>query len=60
MEPIIVDEITLEITYCQGNVVPKPSTFRSGMKALTDYVHSNELKLGIYYDDELVYNAISI
>ena len=60
MEPIIVDELTLELTYCQGNVVPKPSMFPSGIKALVDYVHSNGLKHEIYYDDESVYNVRSI
>lgn len=34
----------------QGNLVPKKSTFPSGIKALADYVHSKGLKLGIYSD----------
>ncbi|XP_031476612.1 alpha-galactosidase-like isoform X1 [Nymphaea colorata] len=34
----------------QGNLVPKNSTFPSGIKALADYVHSKGLKLGIYSD----------
>ncbi|TKY44973.1 Alpha-galactosidase protein [Spatholobus suberectus] len=34
----------------QGNLVPKASTFPSGMKALADYVHNEGLKLGIYSD----------
>jgi alpha-galactosidase len=34
----------------QGNLVPKSSTFPSGIKALADYVHSKGLKLGIYSD----------
>ena len=34
----------------QGNLVPKKSTFPSGMKALADYVHNKGLKLGIYSD----------
>ncbi|TYJ00168.1 hypothetical protein E1A91_A13G069000v1 [Gossypium mustelinum] len=34
----------------QGNLVPKASTFPSGIKALADYVHSKGLKLGIYSD----------
>ncbi|KAF8378922.1 hypothetical protein HHK36_030271 [Tetracentron sinense] len=33
-----------------GNLVAKNSTFPSGIKALADYVHSMELKLGIYSD----------
>ncbi|XP_008389054.1 alpha-galactosidase 1-like isoform X2 [Malus sylvestris] len=32
------------------NLVPKKSTFPSGIKALADYVHSKGLKLGIYSD----------
>lgn len=34
----------------QGNLVPRASTFPSGMKALADYVHGKGLKLGIYSD----------
>lgn len=36
--------------FLQGNLVPKKSTFPSGIKALADYVHSKGLKLGIYSD----------
>ncbi|KAG6476925.1 hypothetical protein ZIOFF_066173 [Zingiber officinale] len=34
----------------QGNLVPDPKTFSSGIKALADYVHLKGLKLGIYSD----------
>ncbi|KAL0409080.1 UNVERIFIED_CONTAM: Alpha-galactosidase 1 [Sesamum radiatum] len=34
----------------KGFLVPKKSTFPSGIKALADYVHSKGLKLGIYSD----------
>lgn len=34
----------------KGELVPKKSTFPSGIKALADYVHSKGLKLGIYSD----------
>jgi len=34
----------------QGNLVPKASTFPSGIKSLADYVHAKGLKLGIYSD----------
>lgn len=34
----------------KGNLVPKASTFPSGIKALADYVHNKGLKLGIYSD----------
>eukprot|EP00252_Welwitschia_mirabilis_P008553 TRINITY_DN2047_c0_g3_i1.p1 TRINITY_DN2047_c0_g3~~TRINITY_DN2047_c0_g3_i1.p1 ORF type:complete len:424 (+),score=56.30 TRINITY_DN2047_c0_g3_i1:324-1595(+) len=34
----------------QGDLVPDPKTFPSGIKALADYVHAKGLKLGIYSD----------
>ncbi|XP_044490160.1 alpha-galactosidase 1-like [Mangifera indica] len=34
----------------KGELLPKNSTFPSGIKALADYVHSKGLKLGIYSD----------
>ncbi|XP_058097777.1 alpha-galactosidase 1-like isoform X2 [Magnolia sinica] len=34
----------------EGYLVPRNSTFPSGIKALADYVHSKGLKLGIYSD----------
>ncbi|KAJ6372857.1 hypothetical protein OIU76_027230 [Salix suchowensis] len=34
----------------EGNLVPKTSTFPSGIKALADYIHGKGLKLGIYSD----------
>ncbi|KAH6831422.1 alpha-galactosidase 1 [Perilla frutescens var. hirtella] len=34
----------------KGSLVPKNSTFPSGIKALANYVHSKGLKLGIYSD----------
>jgi alpha-galactosidase len=39
----------------QGSLVAKASTFPSGIKALSDYVHSKGLKLGIYSDAGYVY-----
>src|SRR6266852_6210879 len=33
-----------------GTIVPDPSRFSSGIKALADYVHSKELKFGLYTD----------
>jgi alpha-galactosidase len=33
-----------------GNIVPDPKHFASGIKALADYVHSRGLKFGIYSD----------
>ncbi len=34
----------------EGNIVPDPQRFPSGMKALGDYIHSLGLKFGIYSD----------
>ncbi|TWE10041.1 NEW3 domain-containing protein [Rudaeicoccus suwonensis] len=34
----------------QGNLVPDPTKFPQGIKAVADYVHSKGLKLGIYED----------
>jgi len=34
----------------QGNIVPDPERFPSGIKALADYIHSKGLKFGIYTD----------
>lgn len=34
----------------EGQLVPDPKTFPSGIKALADYVHGKGLKLGIYSD----------
>jgi alpha-galactosidase len=33
-----------------GNIVPDPQRFPSGMKALADYVHAKGLKFGVYSD----------
>jgi alpha-galactosidase len=34
----------------QGNILPDPQRFPSGMKALADYVHSKGVKFGLYSD----------
>lgn len=34
----------------RNNIIPDPQKFPSGMKALADYLHSKDLKLGIYSD----------
>ncbi|XP_043702833.1 alpha-galactosidase 1 [Telopea speciosissima] len=50
-EYINIDDCWAEISRDdKGNLVPKKSTFPSGIKALADYVHSKGLKLGIYSD----------
>ncbi|XP_047978278.1 alpha-galactosidase 1-like isoform X2 [Salvia hispanica] len=46
-----IDDCWAEISRDEkGSLVPKKSTFPSGIKALADYVHSQGLKLGIYSD----------
>ncbi|CAK9325725.1 unnamed protein product [Citrullus colocynthis] len=50
-EYVNIDDCWAEIARDdKGNLVPKNSTFPSGMKALADYVHAKGLKLGIYSD----------
>ncbi|XP_023541761.1 alpha-galactosidase 1-like [Cucurbita pepo subsp. pepo] len=50
-EYVNIDDCWAEIARDdKGNLVPKKSTFPSGMKALADYVHAKGLKLGIYSD----------
>jgi alpha-galactosidase len=34
----------------QGNILPDPQRFPSGMKSVSDYLHSKGLKFGIYSD----------
>ncbi|CAL9243841.1 unnamed protein product [Arabidopsis halleri] len=45
-----IDDCWAEISRDKASLVPKKSTFPSGIKALADYVHSKGLKLGIYSD----------
>lgn len=40
----------IAMLFGQGQLVPDPKTFPSGIKALADYVHAKGLKLGIYSD----------
>uniref|UniRef100_A0A9I9D1U9 Alpha-galactosidase n=1 Tax=Cucumis melo TaxID=3656 RepID=A0A9I9D1U9_CUCME len=50
-EYVNIDDCWAEIARDdKGNLVPKNSTFPSGMKALADYVHAKGLKIGIYSD----------
>jgi len=41
-------------------LVPKASTFPSGIKALADYIHGKGLKLGIYSDAGYIYSLSHI
>ncbi len=49
-EYIVIDDCWQVSRDAQGNIVPDPKTFPSGIKALADYVHSKGLKFGIYSD----------
>jgi alpha-galactosidase len=45
-----VDDCWLKERDQEGNPIPDPQRFPSGMKALGDYIHSLGLKFGIYSD----------
>jgi len=48
-EYIVIDDCwSLRQRDENGNLVPDPQKFPSGMKALADYIHSKGLKFGIY------------
>jgi alpha-galactosidase len=47
---IVIDDCWQVSRDAQGNIVPDPNHFPSGMKALADYVHSKGLKFGLYSD----------
>jgi alpha-galactosidase len=47
---IVIDDCWQVDRDSQGNIVPDPKRFPSGMKALADYVHSKGLKFGLYSD----------
>jgi alpha-galactosidase len=47
---IVIDDCWQISRDGDGNIVPDPVRFHSGIKALTDYVHSLGLKMGIYSD----------
>ncbi len=47
---LVIDDCWQVDRDAQGNIVPDPKRFPSGMKALADYVHSKGLKFGIYSD----------
>ncbi|MBN1925409.1 MAG: glycoside hydrolase family 27 protein [Prolixibacteraceae bacterium] len=47
-EYIVIDDCWQISRDEQGNIVPDPERFPSGMKALADYIHSLGLKFGIY------------
>jgi alpha-galactosidase len=47
---IVIDDCWQVRRDANGNIVPDPERFPSGMKALADYVHSKGLKFGLYSD----------
>ncbi len=47
---VVIDDCWQVKRDADGNIVPDPERFPSGMKALADYIHSKDLKLGIYSD----------
>ena len=47
---IVIDDCWQVARDSNGNIVPDPKRFASGIKALADYVHSKGLKFGIYSD----------
>jgi alpha-galactosidase len=47
---VVIDDCWQVERDAEGNIVPDPQRFPSGMKALADYVHSKGLKFGLYSD----------
>jgi alpha-galactosidase len=47
---LVIDDCWQVSRDTDGNIVPDPQHFQSGIKALADYVHSKGLKFGIYSD----------
>src|SRR6266700_5205833 len=47
---VVIDDCWQVSRDRDGNIVPDPQRFPSGIKALGDYVHSLGLKFGIYSD----------
>ncbi|OQX78871.1 MAG: alpha-galactosidase [Bacteroidetes bacterium 4484_249] len=49
-EYVVIDDCWQIERDKNGNIIPDPERFPSGMKAVADYVHSLGLKFGIYSD----------
>jgi alpha-galactosidase len=47
---LVIDDCWQIERDANGNIIPDPKRFPSGMKALADYVHSKGLKFGLYSD----------
>jgi alpha-galactosidase len=49
-EYVVIDDCWHGTRDTEGRIQPDPARFPSGMKALGDYIHSRQLKFGIYSD----------
>ena len=47
---LVIDDCWQIDRDAQGNILPDPQRFPSGMKTLADYIHSKGLKFGLYSD----------
>ena len=47
---VVIDDCWQIDRDAQGNILPDPKRFPSGMKALADYIHAKGLKFGLYSD----------
>jgi alpha-galactosidase len=47
---VVIDDCWQVSRDAQGNILPDPRRFPSGMPALADYVHAKGLKFGLYSD----------
>ncbi|RUL77751.1 glycoside hydrolase family 27 protein [Dyella choica] len=47
---VVIDDCWQGKRDADGNILPDPAKFPSGIKALADYVHAKGLKFGIYSD----------
>ncbi len=47
---VVIDDCWQISRDANGNIVPDPERFPSGIKALADYIHGKGLKFGIYSD----------
>ncbi|MFL6208541.1 MAG: glycoside hydrolase family 27 protein [Pyrinomonadaceae bacterium] len=47
---LVIDDCWQVGRDAQGNIIPDPKRFPSGMKSLADYVHAKGLKFGLYSD----------
>jgi alpha-galactosidase len=45
---VVIDDCWQTGRDSNGNIIPDPERFPSGMKALADYIHSKGLKFGLY------------